>query len=58
MKRIEKIGKTLVLNPWPLNKGFFSSTSDDYPSIIVYDQADIDVGDSNIQDFAKFITVD
>jgi putative phosphoesterase len=58
MKRIEKIGKTLVLNPGPLNKGFFSSTSDDYPSIIVYDQADIDVGDSNIQDFAKFITVD
>jgi len=58
-KKIEKLGKTLVLNPGPLNKGFFSPTSsDDYPSIIVYDQDDMDIGDSNKLDFAKFITVD
>ena len=56
-KRIEIIGKTLVLNPGPLNKGFFAPKSDDYPSIIVYDKVGMDIGDSNKQDCAKFITV-
>lgn len=37
IKRMEKIGKTLVLNPGPLNTGFFSSSSNDLPSVIIYD---------------------
>lgn len=52
-KRIEKIGKTFVLNPGPLNRGFFYPESDDYASIIVYDQNDTD----NKQGFAKFIAI-
>lgn len=56
-KRIEKIGKTLVLNPGPLNIGFFSSSPDDRPSLIVYDSDDTHVEDDNKAYFAKFITI-
>ncbi|WP_415312318.1 metallophosphoesterase [Candidatus Nitrosocosmicus sp. FF01] len=56
-KRIEKIGKTLVLNPGPLNRGFFHPTSDDYASIIVYDQDNTDKDEGIKQDFAKFIRI-
>ena len=53
-KRLEKIGKTLILNPGPLNRGFFYPKSDDYASIIVYEENEVD----NKQGLAKFITVD
>lgn len=38
IKRIEKMGKTLVLNPGALNRNFFSKKTDDYPSVIIYDE--------------------
>lgn len=56
-KRIEKKGKTLVMNPGPLNIGFFSPSSKDLPSIIVYDPDDSDSEDAREQYFAKFITI-
>jgi putative phosphoesterase len=37
-KKIEKMGKTLVLNPGALNKNFFSKKNGDYPSVIIYDE--------------------
>ncbi|MDN5845475.1 MAG: YfcE family phosphodiesterase [Candidatus Nitrosocosmicus sp.] len=38
IKRIEKMGKTLVLNPGPLNRDFFSKKTNDGPCIIIYDE--------------------
>ena len=38
IKRIEKIGNTLVLNPGPLNRNFFSKKTNDGPCVIVYDE--------------------
>jgi uncharacterized protein len=37
-KRIEKMGKTLVLNPGSLNRNFFSEKTNDGPCVIVYDE--------------------
>lgn len=36
IKRIEKMGKTLVLNPGPLNRNFFSKNTNDGPCVIIY----------------------
>src|SRR4029079_9311054 len=38
VKRIENIGKTLVLNPGALNRNFFSKKTTDEPSVIIYDE--------------------
>ena len=38
IKRIEKMGKTLVLNPGPLNRNFFSKNTNDGPCVIIYDE--------------------
>ena len=38
IKRIEKIGKTLVLNPGALNRNFFSKKTTDNPCVIIYDE--------------------
>lgn len=38
IKRIKKIGKTLVLNPGPLNRNFFSTPTDDGPYVIIHDE--------------------
>ena len=56
-KRIEKIGKTLVMNPGSLNIGFFSPSSEDCPSIIIYDPDDTESEVDKKQYFAKFITI-
>ncbi len=53
-KRIEKMGRTLVMNPGSLNSNFFSDVVDDYPSIIVYDP---DHNDEK-QNFAQFVSLD
>ena len=36
VRRIDKVGKTLVLNPGALNVDFFSKEKHDYPNIIIY----------------------
>lgn len=56
-KRIEIIGKTLVMNPGPLNIGFFGPSPNDRPSIIIYDPNDTDAEDDKKQYSAKFITI-
>ena len=38
IKRIEKMGKTLVLNPGSLNRNFFSKKTNNGPCVIVYDE--------------------
>jgi len=38
VKRIDKMGKTLVLNPGPLNRNFFSKKTTDDPCVIIYDE--------------------
>jgi len=38
VKRIEKMGKTLVLNPGALNRNFFSKKTADDPCVIIYDE--------------------
>ena len=38
VKRIENIGKTLVLNPGALNRNFFSKKTTDEPAVIIYDE--------------------
>lgn len=48
IKRIEKMGKTLVLNPGPLNRNFFSKETDDGPCVIIYDEK---------RDAAEFIDI-
>ncbi len=49
IKRIEKMGKTLVLNPGPLNRNFFSKKTNDCPCVIIYDEK---------RDAAEFIDID
>ena len=53
-KRIEKIGRTLVMNPGALNSNFFSNVVDDYPSVIVYDPDQ----NTETQNYAKFLPLD
>lgn len=38
VRRIDKVGKTLVLNPGALNVDFFSKQKRDYPNIIIYEK--------------------
>jgi uncharacterized protein len=47
-KRIEKMGKTLVLNPGALNRNFFSKKTIADPCVIIYDEK---------RNLAKFINI-
>lgn len=53
VRRIDKIGKTLVLNPGTLNKNFFPKEEQEIPSIIIYERE----GESEGNGSARFVSL-
>lgn len=54
MRRIERVDKTLVLNPGALNSSFFSKDKQDGPNIIIYE---FECGNDGTES-ASFVAVD
>lgn len=60
IRRIEKVGRTLILNPGTLNSNFFPQEKQEMPSLIIYDFANESVReDENIgTESASFVILD